>query len=276
MRYFYTLALLVVFSVLIVGCNGSARIEAAPVIETEVPLTATPAPTVQAITPIAVSVSFEDPAVTAATVQVGIITNQAEIEFLVGTGPDAVTAVYGNVAIPTTSTFASPCGIGQNISRTGGFSWNPAMPWKLANGEINPQYHPGIDGGCYNGIYAAADSLILAVYSDLSTRNWISVDIWISGHGYKLASKMLYENLPVEVQSIMPDGAEYVIIIHVYGHLQFDNALQFPQSGIVAQGTQLGWMGSTGRVTGPHLHYGTAVLTSNGTLYWVNPHLFGA
>ena len=109
----------------------------------------------------------------------------------------------------------------------------PSAPWRAANfvwptyGRITQgyySYHPAIDIGAPLGTTAvAADEGIVAV------AGWSNV-----GYGNYVVIRH-------------PDG--YVTL---YGHL---SRIDVSQGDYVARGQQIGAVGSTGRSTGPHLHF---------------------
>ncbi|MCB0229298.1 MAG: M23 family metallopeptidase, partial [Anaerolineae bacterium] len=109
----------------------------------------------------------------------------------------------------------------------------PSAPWRASNfvwpayGRITQgyySYHPAIDIGAPLGTTAVAgDEGIVAV------AGWSNV-----GYGNYVVIRH-------------PDG--YVTL---YGHL---SRIDVSQGDYVARGQQIGAVGSTGRSTGPHLHF---------------------
>lgn len=120
----------------------------------------------------------------------------------------------------------------------GGGSSGPAAPWR-ANGFIWPAYgpitqrfyggvHPAIDIGAKMGspVYAADEGTVIAA-------GWSSV-----GYGNH-----------VYIQH--PDG-----FVTLYAHL---SRIDVSYGDYVVRGQQIGAVGSTGRSTGPHLHFEVSV-----------------
>ncbi len=166
------------------------------------------------------------------------------------------------------SEIASPCGAGRNLVRTGyGFNWYPGMNWRTTGAN----YHPALDGKCDDQleIYSASKAVIWRVFEDLQLSDYNSVAFWSSGRTY----------VALSYAHVWFDGKlQQVLLVFVYGHLQYPQPGEvFPQVGdIVEQGQLLGYMGKTGRATGPHLHYGIGILQDAHTIYWLDPLDLGA
>lgn len=164
-------------------------------------------------------------------------------------GP-VVAWVFGEEAMPGVgngSGNTSPAGVGVGWS---GYSKNPKLPSGLPlRGTVylnclfyDPNYpsHTGVDLPAPVGT---------PVYTTLAGEV-----VWTGWNGP-------WGNLVV-----VENGGFQVWFAHL-------SEIAVSMGQIVAYGTQVGMVGSTGNSTGPHLHYGVKQLTETGQV-WVNPVLF--
>ncbi len=141
-----------------------------------------------------------------------------------------------------------------NVSYLGGYACNSTSTisgsgvWRLPTDtshvggyEYNPPVHNGLDysGRTGHNIYAADTGVV--IYAGWSTRGYGNTIVISHGNGY----------------------------LSLYSHLM-DGGINVSCGSIVYSGAIIGYMGSTGNSTGPHLHF---EIRYNGSP--VNPHSFG-
>jgi murein DD-endopeptidase MepM/ murein hydrolase activator NlpD len=120
----------------------------------------------------------------------------------------------------------------------GGGSSGPAAPWR-ANGLIWPAYGP-ITQRFYRGVHPAID-----IGARMGSPAYAADEGTVIGAGW---SSVGYGN-HVYIQH--PDG-----FVTLYAHL---SRVDVSYGDYVARGQQIGAVGSTGRSTGPHLHFEISV-----------------
>lgn len=135
----------------------------------------------------------------------------------------AAAAAAGNANGGSSNTVNAPESNGTWIKPTNG---RLTSPYGWRNLGAGPEFHYGIDLANKTGtpIWAAADGVV--------------------SYAAPLSS---YGNVVILTHSI--DGAIYTT---VYAHL---NGFNVSKGAVVTQGQQIATMGSTGRSTGPHLHF---------------------
>lgn len=136
---------------------------------------------------------------------------------------EAAAQAAGNANSGSSSTVNAPVSNGTWIKPTNG---RLTSPYGWRNLGAGPEFHYGIDLANKTGtpIWAAADGVV--------------------SYAAPLSS---YGNVVILTHSI--DGAIYTT---VYAHL---SAFNVSVGSVVTQGQQIAAMGSTGRSTGPHLHF---------------------
>jgi murein DD-endopeptidase MepM/ murein hydrolase activator NlpD len=164
-----------------------------------------------------------------------------------GTRPPAIWVTY-------TSVGDDGVGTHPNVSYLGSFACNstataygtgawqfPTTEHWISGYEFTPPTHNGLDyaGRLGNELYATDTGVI--IYAGWSNRGYGNTIVIDHGNGY----------------------------ISLYGHLM-DGGLSVSCGQVISAGQLIGYMGSTGNSSGPHLHF---EIRYNGSP--VNPHDFG-
>lgn len=154
---------------------------------------------------------------------------------------------------------------GENVPFDGVFSWPvPGFPMTTpykSNDSIHKGKHNGVDLGSYgiNGksILSAASGTVIKVYTGCP-------------HNYRKSASQFcgcgggYGN-HVQVAHGKYNGYYYMTI---YAHM---SKTAVSNGAHVNRRQVLGYVGSTGRSTGPHLHFGIAKGKKSGSYTWFNP-----
>lgn len=154
---------------------------------------------------------------------------------------------------------------GDNVPFDGVFSWPVpgfpmTTPWK-SNDSIHKGNHKGVDLGSagINGksILSAASGEVIRVYNGCPHNYRKTVSQFCGcGGGY---------GNHVQVAHGKHNGIYYMTI---YAHM---SKTAVSNGAYVNRRQVLGYVGSTGRSTGPHLHFGIAKGTTPGSYTWFNP-----
>jgi hypothetical protein len=245
--------------------------------------TNTPMPTATVVVVLPPSVNFTSlksrPLADATLVRmdpIEIFITQGNAPGIVAHGMTQASGEVADLEIPE-GTFQSPCGKNTRMVESDHFRGPP-------NYSLGDDWwHPGHDGRCpqYDegdrSIYSAANAIVWKQWDFLSENTGTARKHWASGGTIVLLTRVRWASLPSQVREML-EPTDSIIIMHVYGHfLANDGTYHTPKGGeIIKQCTLVGMTGSTGLSTGDHLHYGTAILLSDGTFLWVNPVWFGA
>ncbi len=152
---------------------------------------------------------------------------------------------------------------GENVPFDGVFRWPvPGYPMTTpykSNDSIHKGKHNGVDLGSYgiNGkaILSAASGTVIRAVNSCSHYSTLG-NFCGCGGGY---------GNHVQVAHGKYNGYYYMTI---YAHM---SKTAVANGAYVNRGQVLGYVGSTGRSTGPHLHFGIAKGTKPGSYTWFNP-----
>ncbi len=154
---------------------------------------------------------------------------------------------------------------GENVPFDGVFRWPvPGYPMTTpykSNDSIHKGRHNGVDLGSagINGksILSAASGTVIRVYNSCPHNSRKTVSQFCGcGGGY---------GNHVQVAHGKYNGYYYMTI---YAHM---SKTAVSNGAYVNRGQVLGYVGSTGRSTGPHLHFGIAKGVKAGSYTWFNP-----
>lgn len=200
-----------------------------------------------------------------------------EVALLIGNPEDAGPGfgVYTSAAenilsldIPLSEGFMQPCASGR---------FRGTAPF----GQVRSYgSHKGRDLVCEGSsdLQAISSSVVWRVYQNLGytpslgAENHWTFDFDVSGRTYILAARLPKEYFPEAVT----EPGDTVVVIAIYGHMEEPIGGEPSAGSILNAGDWIGRMGWTGYVLpegvgGTHLHFGTGLVLSNGSILMFNP-----